>query len=222
MATTLYRPVGLNELALIWDAGCRGFPPRLPDQPIFYPVTSAEYATQIARDWNTKSSGFAGFVTAFQVDNEYLSKYERHVVGSAVHEEYWIPAEQLPRFNFAIQGPIEVQSAFFGLSFAGFVADQHGLKGKNAEEQFLVLARSWDYSRMDFVLEVSVNRKAIYLNCLFWAEHDFAKLGIAPELKRAALAGVIDAWKHSQIQPNLPAAFSNAVLRESAEPTETF
>jgi len=40
--TKLYRPVGLNELASIWDSGCREFPPRLPEQPIFYPVTSAK------------------------------------------------------------------------------------------------------------------------------------------------------------------------------------
>jgi hypothetical protein len=33
----------------------RAFPPRLPEQPIFYPVTNEEYAKQIAKDWNTKS-----------------------------------------------------------------------------------------------------------------------------------------------------------------------
>jgi hypothetical protein len=61
--TTLFRPVGLHELALIWDSGMRQFPPRLPQQPIFYPVANTEYATQIARDWNTKDSSFTGYVT---------------------------------------------------------------------------------------------------------------------------------------------------------------
>src|SRR5215510_6595314 len=61
--TTLFRPVGLNELSLIWDSGMREFPPRLPHQPIFYPVANRDYATQIARDWNTKDSSFAGYVT---------------------------------------------------------------------------------------------------------------------------------------------------------------
>jgi hypothetical protein len=117
MGTKLYRPVGLNELSLIWDSGCRQFPPRLPDQPIFYPVTSAEYATQIARDWNAKASTFSGFVTSFQMDDGYLSQFERHVVGSAIHEEYWIRAEQLAEFNRAIQGLIEVEGGFFGESF---------------------------------------------------------------------------------------------------------
>ena len=66
--TRLYRPLGLHELALIWDSGCRVFPPRLPDQPIFYPVTNVEYATQIARDWNTKDGSFAGYVAEFEVE----------------------------------------------------------------------------------------------------------------------------------------------------------
>ncbi len=34
----LYRPVGMDELRLIYGAGMRSFPPRLPEQPIFYPV----------------------------------------------------------------------------------------------------------------------------------------------------------------------------------------
>jgi hypothetical protein len=32
--TTLYRPVGRHELALIWDLRMREFSPRLPGQPI--------------------------------------------------------------------------------------------------------------------------------------------------------------------------------------------
>jgi len=67
---TLYRPVGPAELELVEATGWREFPPRLPEQPIFYPVTNHAYAAQIARDWNVKASG-AGFVTRFQVNAEY-------------------------------------------------------------------------------------------------------------------------------------------------------
>ena len=67
---TLCRPVGPQELALIERSGWRKFPPRLPDQPIFYPVTNEGYAIQIARDWNVKASG-SGYVTRFQVDQDY-------------------------------------------------------------------------------------------------------------------------------------------------------
>jgi hypothetical protein len=126
--TKLYRPVGLEELALVWDSGYREFPPRQPDQPIFYPVTSAEYATQIARDWNTKSSSYAGYVTSFDVDDYYRAMFDRHIVGATVHEEYWIPANELADFNKAVWGQIEVDAAFFGPPFAGFIPDKAGLQ----------------------------------------------------------------------------------------------
>lgn len=54
---TLFRPVGPVELELIEELDYRGFPPRLPEQPIFYPGLNEEYAVQIARDWNVKDSG---------------------------------------------------------------------------------------------------------------------------------------------------------------------
>ena len=63
----LWRPVGLNELALVFDAGMRAFPPRLPGQPIFYPVMNVGYAVEIARDWNTKEAPYGGYVLGFEV-----------------------------------------------------------------------------------------------------------------------------------------------------------
>lgn len=107
----LYRPVGPAELQLIEASGWSRFPPRLPDQPIFYPVTNEAYATQIARDWNVKASG-AGFVTRFDVDAYYLSQYEQQRVGGNVHTEYWIPAEDLDEFNRNIASKIEVIAEF--------------------------------------------------------------------------------------------------------------
>ncbi len=72
----LYRPVGLKELELIAKSGFKKFPPRLPEQPIFYPVINFEYAQKIARDWNTTSNSFAGFVTKFKLEKAYIKKYE--------------------------------------------------------------------------------------------------------------------------------------------------
>jgi len=110
-ALTLFRPVGPKELALIRRSGWREFPPRLPGQPIFYPVLNVEYAIQIARDWNVKDSG-AGFVTRFQVDAAFARRYPVHTVGSSVHRELWVPAEDLAEFNRHIVGPIEVIAEF--------------------------------------------------------------------------------------------------------------
>lgn len=108
---TLYRPVGPKELELIAASGWSGFPPRLPGQPIFYPVTNEAYAVQIARDWNVKESG-AGFVTRFEIDGDYLGRYRVQKVGGMAHTEYWIPAEDLEDFNRHILGKIEVTAEF--------------------------------------------------------------------------------------------------------------
>ncbi|HUB30885.1 MAG TPA: hypothetical protein VL967_14355 [Terracidiphilus sp.] len=108
---TLYRPVGNKELALIRESGWLEFPPRLPEQPIFYPVLNEEYATQIARDWNTKDGG-TGYVLRFAVDAEYLAQFPIKTAGARVHQEYWIPAEALKDFNLHIVGLIEVVREF--------------------------------------------------------------------------------------------------------------
>jgi len=112
MTTTLYRPVGPEELKLIEDSGWAAFPPRLPDQPIFYPVTNEPYAIQIARDWNVKASG-SGYVTRFEVDSGFLKRYPVQTVGGREHTELWVPAEELDEFNRHIVGKIEVTQRFF-------------------------------------------------------------------------------------------------------------
>ncbi len=120
---TLYRPVGLEELELIRASGMRRFPPRLPEQPIFYPVLTREYAQQIAKEWNTKDSAGrptkAGFVTAFDLRIEYLERYAERTVGSSVHRELWVPAEELDAFNNEIQGRIRVLDVFYGDEYQG-------------------------------------------------------------------------------------------------------
>jgi hypothetical protein len=104
--TILFRPVGKAELDLIAASHWKHFPPRLPDQPIFYPVCNEHYARQIAKEWNAKDG--AGYVTRFHIDPKFLDKREVHIVGAKEHAEYWIPAAELAAFNEAIIGPIEV------------------------------------------------------------------------------------------------------------------
>lgn len=110
---TLFRPVGTEELRLIEESGWIAFPPRLPEQPIFYPVTNATYAEMIARNWNTKyNDDKRGFVTRFDVEADYASKFETKIVGGRECEELWVPADELDDFNKAIVGQIEVVSEF--------------------------------------------------------------------------------------------------------------
>jgi hypothetical protein len=117
--TTLYRPIGLKELELIHASGMNKFPPRLEWQPIFYPVMNSEYAEQIALDWNTKDefSGYAGFVTAFDLAEEYLKKYEVQNVGGFIHNELWVPSEDLEEFNQHIIGGICLIKKYMGDKF---------------------------------------------------------------------------------------------------------
>jgi len=116
---TLYRPVGLKELELIADANWKAFPPRLEWQPIFYPVLNKEYAEQIVFEWNTLDafSGYCGVVTQFDIDLAFISKYNIENVGGAIHNELWVPAEELAEFNQHIKADIVIINAFFGKDF---------------------------------------------------------------------------------------------------------
>ncbi len=107
----LWRPTGPTELALVARSGWKEWPPRLPEQPIFYPVLNRDYAVRIARDWNVKRSG-TGYVTRFEVRREFLDRYEVHQVGGETILEYWIPADDLAELNANIVGLIEVTDQF--------------------------------------------------------------------------------------------------------------
>ena len=105
--TKAYRPIGPKELQLIEQNGFKCWPPRLPEQPFFYPVTNERYAIEIARDWNAKTDG-VGYVTCFNVKKNFLNKYEVHVVGASYHTEWWIPSGDLGALNDNIIGLIEI------------------------------------------------------------------------------------------------------------------
>lgn len=131
--TTLWRPVGVYELRLIANVDFAAFPPRLPEQPIFYPVCNEAYAAEIARKWNPKdtTSGYAGFVTRFEVLDTVARRYSRHLVGARRHEELWVPAEDLADFCSAFVGPILVTHGWLGQQFSTVVA-WHGALGEVA------------------------------------------------------------------------------------------
>ena len=115
----LYRPVGLKEMELIAERKYTAFPPRLEWQPIFYPVLNQAYAEQIALQWNVPDSfsGHCGIVTSFEVNEEFIAQYEVKNVGGSLHEELWIPTEELKKFNENIQGTIQIECAFIGTEF---------------------------------------------------------------------------------------------------------
>src|SRR5664279_5241565 len=88
----LYRPTGPKERDLVAASGYREWPPRLREQPIFYPVMNEWYATRIAREWNVPHAG-VGYVFEFDVDAEYLERFAVQQVGGRDVLELWVPAE---------------------------------------------------------------------------------------------------------------------------------
>jgi hypothetical protein len=70
----VYRPTGPKELLLVKNSGYKKWPLRLPEQPIYYPVTNEQYAREIASTWNVQDSG-CGFVCMFSVKREFIDRY---------------------------------------------------------------------------------------------------------------------------------------------------
>ena len=104
--TTMYRPCGQQELDLVIASGYKKWPPRLPGQDIFYPVTNEAYAHQV-NAWNVREFG-VGYVTRFAVNSDFVKRYTIEVVGGQDHCEWWIPAADLEELNNNIIGTIEV------------------------------------------------------------------------------------------------------------------
>ena len=198
----LFRPVGLAELGLVYESGMRAFPPRLPGQPIFYPVLTEQYARQIARDWNSKTDPNAGFITRFEVQESFARGFEPQRVGGKEHVELWVPAARVEEFNRHLEGPITVTEAFFTEGYVGEIPTNYLLQGKSALDQLIALADILDYNGMDFILELRTNHKAIFLNFPFWALGSEPAARIAPERRAKVLAAIRYAWPTDR--PSLP------------------
>ncbi|HVO21735.1 MAG TPA: hypothetical protein VMU15_20965 [Anaeromyxobacter sp.] len=204
---TLYRPVGLKELELVLAGEGRAFPPRLPEQPIFYPVLNRDYATQIARDWNPpdRASGFSGFVTEFDVDAEYLTRFETKTVGASLHQELWVPAAELPTFSDHIRSRIRVSSAFYGPAYEGPVPLPLLVRARNPRAQLKVLREALNYNGMDFGMEVSANWKLVLLNFGFWSATASEEQDLAPADAARTLAAIRTIWEPHHSDLPLPA-----------------
>lgn len=168
----LYRPVGFLEMDLILNTGCRRYPPRLVFQPIFYPVLNEEYAIQIAKQWNVNdnNSGYAGYVTEFDIDDNYIARFEPHQVGAQIHKEYWIPAEELQAFNSHIKSNIFITKAYYGSKYQGLSQINTAFKNKSYQEQLVYLYNLKKAYPMDFACEVLAQWKIITQNYFLWQQ----------------------------------------------------
>lgn len=172
----LFRPVGLTELELILDSNSTQFPPRLEWQPIFYPVLNEAYAAQIADSWNTKDefSGYCGFVTAFELEKTYLSKFKVENVGGAMHNELWVPSEELSTFNDNIVKPIQVIDAFYGVHYKGVLKNTQAFKNLTAQEQLeKVKVLLSDKTALKSCMQTE--RNAFLANVRFWVKNGLSE-----------------------------------------------
>lgn len=200
----LYRPVGLEELRLIFASGMTAFPPRLPEQPIFYPVTNRGYAVQIARDWNARSGTLAGYVTSFAIDDDYAAGFPIETVGARDHQELWVPADQLAEFNRHLAAPIAVLDAFFGAGFRGLAPTSGALRGRDAVAQLITLAQLHRGAAGELRAEVAANPEVIFAHLPFWRSRSFGDDGVSDPARAALLDAIRQAW--AEVSPGLALA----------------
>jgi len=80
---------------------------------------NVEYASEIAERWNRgdEDSDDAGFVTAFEIPEEYFQQFQVQTVGLDHHQELWVPDHQLSEFNDRIANEIRIEKIFLGRNF---------------------------------------------------------------------------------------------------------
>lgn len=165
----LFRPVGIKELEKILLANAKAFPPRLAWQPIFYPVLNFEYASQIATEWNVNDafSGYCGFVTEFEIEDSFASKYEVQNVGGEAHNELWVPSEDLADFNANIIGNIQIAEAYYGERYEGKIENTVLFKDLTAKEQLDKIKLLADSDLKMILLQETI---AVEINFKFWRD----------------------------------------------------
>jgi hypothetical protein len=146
------------------------------------------------------------------LESKYWVVLHRPFETAGITAEYWIPAKKLGAFNKSISGRIRPREGFFGPSFVGWVPDAYGLAGKDAATQLATLAKTWDYSTFDVAHEISANRKSVYLNCLFWAQHDFAASGVSWQQRDDFISNLKKLWELNRIDVPLPGELSQPPL----------
>lgn len=192
----LYRPTGLQELALVFRAQMKAWPPRLDDQPIFYPVMNVAYAREIAKGWNTKFDSCVGYVTQFEVDETYISQFSVEIVGDKTNAELWIPAEELSTFNDHMIGDIEVVEAHFGRGFLEHSRyDGYAQEGQTIADDLLQWYQLIQASDYDGILElITHHQEKVFLHYPYWLCADSSELPIDASQRREVLELMDRIW----------------------------
>src|SRR5207247_235291 len=192
----LWRPVELHEMAKVFEAGMKGFPPRLPEQSIFYPVLVQEYADQTAATWNTKEEPFVGYVIEMEILDEYGARFS-HKQSVQLSIVSCGCLRRNSQFNNQLTKPVSVRRAYFGPKYRGHVPDKFGLRAADAYKQIAMMVGTMDYSMFDFAMEVSANMLTFFLNFPFWKAAGAGRLDVEAVQLDTCLEHIRNAWSRS-------------------------
>jgi hypothetical protein len=199
----LYRPVGFDELRRMYELDMRSFPAPLGDQPSFECSRADAQAMRIARDRKTRTDPFAGYVTEFEVEDDFGATFARDLASEGSHGLTRIPKLDIGELNAHLTGRIRVPAGFFGPQFRGYVPTNFNFANRDALAQFVMLSYLLDYSVMDFVGEIHANNLAVFLHLPYWSSCNLDRTDI-PEAKRPrVLSSILENW--STELPELPA-----------------
>ncbi len=189
-------------MKLILDLALKAFPPRLPEQPIFYPVLNKSYADQIAKEWNTKDrfSGFVGFVTAFKVRSPFIDQYDEQIVGATKHKELWIPAEDLEELNTNIEDRIQVIDIFYGADYEGIAIESEPFEGRSFIDQLKAWHSLYEYNSSEFYNEIQKQWKHIFINYKYWGKLDTDAVGLSEKQKNKVLLKMKEYWNERFVE----------------------
>jgi len=183
-------------MAKVFEAGMKGFPPRLPEQSIFYPVLVQEYADQTAATWNTKEEPFVGYVIEMEILDEYGARFS-HKQSVQLSIVSCGCLRRNSQFNNQLTKPVSVRRAYFGPKYRGHVPDKFGLRGADAYKQIAMMVGTMDYSMFDFAMEVSANMLTFFLNFPFWKAAGAGRLDVEAVQLDTCLEHIRKAWSRS-------------------------
>ena len=79
------------------------------------------------QDLEDEIEGYQTRLTRFEVEQSYVEQFVVQTVGGRIHQELWVPAEQLDEFNRHIISPITVEATYYGPQFQGDLDPQTNL-----------------------------------------------------------------------------------------------
>jgi hypothetical protein len=190
---------------LVLHGDAKAFP--TPPQPIFEVMLNFEHAEQRASERCPRdaAAGFAGFVTDFDIDADYVRSFEVQQVGGAVkHREIWVPAGKMKEFNAQLRSRIHSRAAIYGPAYVGPPTGPGALTNEHAATQLKTLSETLHFSVFDFASEVEANWQIVLANFGFWAASPPADQGLTREEIAVTLSAIARVWKQKFSDLPLP------------------